>query len=79
MLLSAPTKIDQLIVDRTAAEEIDHYRKVARVAGYLGMDIAFVLSSPNHKRYLEAFRGLINTCEDYAVFGFWIDRVGSAR
>ena len=33
MLPNAPTKIDQLIVARTAAEEIDHYRKVARLAG----------------------------------------------
>ena len=32
MLPAAPTKLDQLIVARTAAEEIDHYRKVARVA-----------------------------------------------
>ncbi len=76
MLPSAPTKMDQLIVARTAAEEIDHYRKVARVAGEIGVDVSHVLSAPNEKRYLEAFRGLINTWEDYAVFGFLIDRVG---
>ena len=35
MLPAAPTKLDQLIVARTAAEEIDHYRKVARVAAIL--------------------------------------------
>lgn len=76
MLPTAPTKADQLIVARTAAEEIDHYRKVARVAGDIGVDVSYVLSWPNEKRYLEAFRGLINTWEDYAVFGFLIDRVG---
>lgn len=40
------------------------------------MDVSYVLSWPNEKRYLEAFRGVINTWEDYAVFGFLIDRVG---
>ena len=76
MLPAAPTKIDQLIVARTAAEEIDHYRKVARLAGDIGVDVSFVLSSPNQKRYVEAFRGKITTWEDFAVFGFLIDRVG---
>lgn len=76
MLPSAPTKIDQLIVARTAAEEIDHFRKMARVAGDIGVDVSFVLSTPNQKRYLDAFRGVITTWEDFAVFGFLIDRVG---
>src|SRR5215510_2586462 len=76
MLPVAPTKIDQLIVARTAAEEVDHFRKVARVAGDIGVDVSFVLSMPNQKRYVEAFRGLITTWEDFAVFGFLIDRVG---
>lgn len=76
ILPSAPTKIDQLIVARTAAEEIDHYRKIARVAGDIGVDVSFVLTWPNQKRYLDAFRGIIKTWEDFAVFGFLIDRVG---
>jgi ring-1,2-phenylacetyl-CoA epoxidase subunit PaaA len=76
MLPNAPTKVDQLIVARTAAEEIDHYRKVARVAGDIGEDVSFVLSQPNEKRFVESFRGRINTWEDYAVFGFLIDRIG---
>jgi ring-1,2-phenylacetyl-CoA epoxidase subunit PaaA len=76
MLGAAPTKLDQLIVARTAAEEIDHYRKVARVAGHIGVDVSFVLSHPNEKRFIAIFRGLINTWEDNAVFGFLIDRVG---
>jgi ring-1,2-phenylacetyl-CoA epoxidase subunit PaaA len=76
MLPSAPTKVDQLIVARTAAEEIDHYRKMARLAGEIGVDVSYVLSWPNEKRYVEAFRGKITTWEDYAVFGFLIDRVG---
>src|SRR5919106_4512848 len=76
ILPSAPTKADQLLVARTAAEEIDHFRKVARVAGDIGVDVSFVLSQPNEKRFVDAFRGLITTWEDNAVFGFLIDRVG---
>lgn len=76
ILPSAPSKADQLIVARTAAEEMDHFRKMARVAGDMGVDVSFVLSWPNQQRYLEAFRGIIKTWEDFAVFGFLIDRVG---
>jgi ring-1,2-phenylacetyl-CoA epoxidase subunit PaaA len=76
ILPSAPSKTDQLVVARTAAEEMDHYRKMARVAGEIGVDVSFVLTSPNQKRYLDAFRGIIQTWEDFAVFGFLIDRVG---
>ncbi len=76
ILPSAPSKLEQLIVARTAAEEMDHFRKIARVAGDIGVDVSFVLSWPNQKRYLDAFRGIIKTWEDFAVFGFLIDRVG---
>jgi ring-1,2-phenylacetyl-CoA epoxidase subunit PaaA len=76
MLPSAPARIDQLVVARTAAEEIDHFRKFAKVGGDLGVDTAYLLSRPNQERYLEAFRGQITTWEDFAVFGFLIDRVG---
>jgi ring-1,2-phenylacetyl-CoA epoxidase subunit PaaA len=76
ILPGAPTKLDQLIVARTAGEEIDHYRKFARVAGDIGLDVSFVLSQPNQKRYVEAFRGKITSWEDFAVFGFLIDRIG---
>lgn len=76
MLPSAPTRVDRLVVARTSAEEIDHYRKFAHLAGELGVDTSFLLSRPNRERYLDAFRGRINTWEDFAVFGFLIDRVG---
>lgn len=76
MLPAAPSQIDQLVVARTAAEEIDHFRKFSRLAGDIGVDTAYILSRPNQERYLEAFRGLITTWEDFAVFGFLIDRVG---
>ena len=76
ILPNAPTKADQMLVAKTAAEEMDHYRKFARLAGDIGLDISYVLSWPNQKRYVEAFRGKISTWEDFAVFGFLIDRVG---
>jgi ring-1,2-phenylacetyl-CoA epoxidase subunit PaaA len=76
MLPAAPSQIDQLVVARTAAEEIDHFRKFARLAGDIGVDTAYLLGRPNQQRYLEAFRGQITTWEDFAVFGFLIDRVG---
>lgn len=76
ILPNAPSRVDQLIVARTAAEEMDHYRKMAKLAGDIGVDVSYVLSWPNEKRYVEAFRGTIKTWEDYAVFGFLIDRVG---
>jgi ring-1,2-phenylacetyl-CoA epoxidase subunit PaaA len=76
MLMKAPSKVNQLVVARTAAEEMDHYRKIARLASEIGVDTSFLLSIPNQKRYLEAFRGMIDTWEDFSVFGFLIDRVG---
>lgn len=76
ILPNAPTKLDRLVVARTAAEEVDHYRKMARLAGDIGEDVSYVLSWPNQKRYVEAFRGKITTWEDFSVFGFLIDRVG---
>src|SRR5579864_1000002 len=76
MLPGAPSQLDQLIVARTAAEEIDHFRKFARLAGDMGVDTTYILSRPNQERYVEAFRGTISTWEDFAVFGFLIDRVG---
>jgi ring-1,2-phenylacetyl-CoA epoxidase subunit PaaA len=76
ILPSAPTTIDQLIVARTAAEEIDHFRLFSRLANELGVDTAPLLSKPNSERYVSAFRGRISTWEDYVVFGFLIDRIG---
>src|SRR5215831_13990877 len=76
MLPSAPGQIDQLVVARTATEEIDHFRKFARLAGDLGVDTSNLLSRPNRERYVSAFRGSIDTWQDFAVFGFLIDRVG---
>jgi ring-1,2-phenylacetyl-CoA epoxidase subunit PaaA len=76
MLPGAPTKAKQLVVARTAAEEIDHFRKMAFLAGEIGTDVSHTLRWSNQERYVEAFRTTIKTWEDYAVFGFLVDRVG---
>ena len=46
ILPSAPTKVDQLMVARTAAEEMDHYRKIARVGGDMGVDVSLCSAGP---------------------------------
>lgn len=76
ILLNAPTPTEKLIVARTAAEEIDHYRKISKIAAGVGVDTSYVLQWSNQQRYVEAFRGKIDTWADYAIFGFLIDRVG---
>ncbi|HZT08426.1 MAG TPA: Phenylacetic acid catabolic protein [Chloroflexota bacterium] len=76
ILPNAPSKSMQIVVARTAAEEIDHFRKMARLAGEIGTDVSHTLKWSNQKRYVEAFRTTITTWEDFAVFGFLVDRVG---
>lgn len=76
VLPTAPSRAMQVIVARTAAEEIDHYRKMARIAGEIGEDVSHVLRWSNMDRYVEAFRDTITTWEGFAVFGFLVDRVG---
>ena len=55
ILPNAPTKLDQLIVARTAAEEMDHYRKMARLAGDIGVDVSYVLAGPIRNDTLKPF------------------------
>lgn len=76
VLPNAPTRGMQVVVARTAAEEIDHFRKMARLAGDIGQDVSHVLRWSNQERYVEAFRTTITTWEGFGVFGFLVDRVG---
>lgn len=76
ILPTAPSKGMQVVVARTAAEEVDHFRKMARIAGEIGQDVSHTLRWSNMERYVEAFRTHIKTWEDFAVFGFLVDRVG---
>src|SRR5438094_9634277 len=61
ILSSAPTKLDQLIVARTAANEIDHFRKMARLTGDICMHVTSTLSRHTQERILKTFRGGIKT------------------
>ncbi|HLH75577.1 MAG TPA: Phenylacetic acid catabolic protein [Candidatus Binataceae bacterium] len=76
ILPALESRLDRLLVVRTAAEEVDHFRQIARLAGDLGADVSFLLSRPNRERYVDAFRGAIRNWEEFAIFGFLIDRVG---
>src|SRR5436309_3586209 len=57
ILPSAPGKVNQLMFARTAGEEMDHYRKIARLAGQIGTAGSSFLSTPNQESQLEALRG----------------------
>jgi ring-1,2-phenylacetyl-CoA epoxidase subunit PaaA len=76
LLPGAPDATKRLVVARTAAEEVDHFRKVIDVAAEVGLDLTDLLRHSNQQRYVDAFRGEIAAWEDYAVFGFLIDRIG---
>jgi len=76
LLPGAPDATKRLVVARTAAEEVDHFRKVMEVAAGIGLDLTYLLRRSNQERAVDAFRGEITTWEDYAVFGFLIDRIG---
>ncbi len=76
LLPGAPDATKRFVVARTAAEEIDHFRKVLDVAADIGLDLTYLLKRSNQERAVDAFRGEIATWEDYAVFGFLIDRIG---
>src|SRR5947209_20622181 len=72
ILPNAPTKLDQLIVARTSAEEMDHFRKMARLAGDIGVEVSHALSPRKKARDVEAFLGQIETWVVILVFGFLI-------
>lgn len=75
-LLEAPTAEEQWKVAKTAAEEIDHFRKINVLLNELGCDASDRLFVQKRERYVEAFRKVMPTWADWAVFGMLIDRVG---
>jgi ring-1,2-phenylacetyl-CoA epoxidase subunit PaaA len=74
--LNAPTADDQWKVAKTAAEEIDHFRKMNRVLTEIGFDASDRLFISKSERYVDAFRVDMPAWADWAIFGFLIDRVG---
>lgn len=75
-VLNAPTPEDQMVVAQTAAEEIDHARKMINVLRELGIDVSYVLRRPTSEREVETFKAEMPTWAHFAVFGMLIDRVG---
>src|SRR5207248_9557146 len=59
LLPGAPDATKRLVVARTAAEEVDHFRKVMDVAAGIGLDLTDLLRHSNQERYADAFRGEI--------------------
>lgn len=76
-MLKAPTADDMYRVARIVAEEIDHYRKFARILADLDVDVSYLLHRDNSERMLEAFHEQDPpTWGDVAAFCALIDRVG---
>jgi len=75
-LLKAPSADDMWRVARITSEEIDHYRKMARVLLELDVDVRHLLYKEKKDREVDAFRQAMPTWGDVSVFGFLIDRVG---
>lgn len=75
-VLTAPTIDDQLVMAKTASEEVDHCRKMLVLLREVGVDGSHVLWRTKAERAVDAFRMEMPTWADVAVFGFLIDRVG---
>src|SRR5688500_20119890 len=67
ILPNAPTKADQIMVAKTAAEEMDHFRNIARLAGGIGLDVSYLLSWPIQNCYVAAVRAKVHTWGGYAI------------
>src|SRR5579859_5456962 len=63
LLPGAPDATKRLVVARTAAEEVDHFRKVLDVAAGIGVDLTYLLRRSSQERAVDAFRGEITTWE----------------
>ncbi len=75
-ILNAPTAEDQMMLAKTAAEEIDHHRKFVKVLAELNVDVSGLIRHRRQERMLEIFRDPLETWADMGCFGTFIDRVG---
>ena len=75
-VLAAPTAEDQMMLAKTAAEEIDHHRKFVKILAELNVDVSYQLQKRSPERILEIFRQPLETWADMGCFGTFIDRVG---
>lgn len=75
-LLDAPSPDDQWRLTRIAAEEMDHFRKFARLLRDLGVDATPLAYKNKPERLVEIFRQDMPTWADVAAFSALADRVG---
>ena len=75
-ILNAPTAEDQMMLAKTAAEEIDHHRKFVKALAELNVDVSDQIKHRRQERMLEIFRDPLETWADMGCFGTFIDRVG---
>ena len=75
-ILNAPTAEDQMMLAKTAAEEIDHHRKFVKCLAELNVDVSDQIKLRRQDRMLEIFRDPLETWADMGCFGTFIDRVG---
>ena len=75
-ILNAPTAEDQMMLAKTAAEEIDHHRKFVKALSELNVDVSEQIKHRRQDRMLEIFRDPLETWADMGCFGTFIDRVG---
>jgi ring-1,2-phenylacetyl-CoA epoxidase subunit PaaA len=73
---TAPTLQDQLLLVKTAHEEIDHHRRFARLLNQMGIDTWYITQRRRDERILETFRNPLETWGEMGAFGALIDRVG---
>ncbi len=73
---NAPTLQDQLLLVKTAHEEIDHHRRFARLLEQLGIETWHITQRKRAERVLETFRNPLETWGEMGAFGCLIDRVG---
>ena len=76
LLRNAPTVEDQVLLAKTAYEEIDHHRRFAKILEGLGIDTAPITKRRRADRMLETFRFPLENWADMGAFGSLIDRVG---
>lgn len=74
--LAAPTVEDQMMLAKTAAEELDHHRKFVKILAELNVDVSDQMKKTSADRMLEIFREPLETWADMGCFGTFIDRVG---
>lgn len=75
-ILAAPTAEDQMMLAKTAAEELDHHRKFVKILAELNVDVSDQIKHRSPDRILEIFREPLDTWADMGCFGTFIDRVG---